>query len=238
MASYLVAQGFASSTSDVYQITGEPAVVRSRRAGPVFPGGMEGLELVQRIAPTLSYEGYLAPETYRVFRDASLTEVITKLLTERNKELLEVFPNQADGSGSLFEGALKEVAVPEVVTMASIIERETRHSEDRGLVADILWRRYLKGWALQVDSSVHYAVDKTGDVFTSDADRSVDSLWNTYKYPGLPPGPICNPSVESVKAALNPEKNNYWYFLTGSDGKMYYAQTLEEHNMNRAKYLR
>ncbi len=237
VAEYLVSQGFASSTRDVYAVTGEPAIVRSRRAAPPFPDAMEGLELISRKPPTLSYEGYLAPETYRVFADATLPEVISKLLAERDKEFLATFPDRGDATTPPLGGALQQVTLAETVTMASIIEKETRHAEDRAIVADILWRRYLKGWALQVDSSVHYIVDRTGDVFTTEAERATDSPWNTYKYPGLPPGPICNPSVESLQAALNPEKNTYWYFLTGHDGVMYYARTLEEHNINRAKRL-
>jgi UPF0755 protein len=74
-------------------------------------------------------------------------------------------------------------------------------------------------------------------VFTTEDERAIDSPWNTYKYPGLPPGPICNPSIESLTAALRPTANTYWYFLSGSDGQMHYAKTLEEHAANRAKYL-
>jgi UPF0755 protein len=122
--------------------------------------------------------------------------------------------------------------------MASLIEDEARTPEDRRLVSDILRRRLAKGWALQLDSTVHYAVDKTGTVFTTDRERDSLSLWNTYKYPGLPPGPISNPSLDSIDAALNPTKNDNWYFLSGTDGKMHYATTLEEHTANRYKYLR
>ena len=116
-----------------------------------------------------------------------------------------------------------------------MVEEEVQHPEDKAKVADILWRRYKNNWALQLDSSVHYVVDKTGNVFTTGKERSVDSLWNTYKYPGLPLGPIANPGLESIKAALYPEKNSYWYFLTGKDGTVYYAKTLEEHNANKRK---
>jgi UPF0755 protein len=80
---------------------------------------------------------------------------------------------------------------------------------------------------------VHYAVDRTGDVFTTSKEREFESPWNTYKYPGLPLGPIANPGIESIKATLYPEKNNYWYFLAGKDGTIYYGRTLEEHNANK-----
>ncbi len=238
VADYLVAQGFASTTKDVYRVTGEPAMLKSQTADSAFSQVMKGLELVGRRSLSISHEGYLAPETYRVFRDATLQEVIQKLLAERNKEMRAAFPNEGDESTEPLSGKLKDVSVAEVMTMASIIEKETRAAEDRPIVADILWRRYLKGWALQVDSSVHYVADRTGDVFTTDNERAIDSPWNTYKYPGLPPGPICNPSVESINAALHPEANRYWYFLTGTNGQMYYAATLDEHNSNRVKYLR
>ncbi|MEK7213333.1 MAG: endolytic transglycosylase MltG, partial [Patescibacteria group bacterium] len=88
------------------------------------------------------------------------------------------------------------------------------------------------------DSSVHYAVNRTGTVFTTSKERQVDSLYNTYKYPGLPLGPISNPGLLAIKAALYPSPNNYWYFLSDEEGKIHYARTLEEHNLNKAKYLR
>jgi UPF0755 protein len=130
------------------------------------------------------------------------------------------------------------VAVNQFLTLASIVEKETRHDIDRPIVADILARRLQRGWALQVDSSVHYAVDRSGDIFTTAKERESDSYWNTYKYPGLPPGPISSPSLESIRAVLYPQANDYWYFLSDTNGSMHYAKTLEEHNRNVYKYLR
>lgn len=208
VATYLVAQGVASSTRDVYAVTGEPAVSKD---------------------PTGSAEGALAPETVRFFKGVSVERVVKTFHDLRTKQLTAEM--QA-------EIARRKITAPELLVMASIVEKEAKTEEDRKLVADILWRRVTLDWALQVDSSVHYAIDKTGTVFTSDKERAVSSPWNTYKYKGLPPGPICMPSIESIQAALYPEKNNYWYFLSGNDGKMHYAKTLGEHNANRVKYLR
>jgi UPF0755 protein len=177
VAAYLVKQGFASSTEDVYAVTGQPAVERNRREGPPYPDAMAGLELVSRKEPTVSYEGYLAPETYRVFRSATVQEVVAKLLKEREKEMEEIFPGGKEAAVAPLGEKMANVTVHDVVTMASIIEKETRHDVDRGLVADILWRRYLKGWALQVDSSVHYVVDRTGDVFTTEDERAIETHW-------------------------------------------------------------
>ncbi|MDO8676491.1 MAG: endolytic transglycosylase MltG [Candidatus Azambacteria bacterium] len=231
VADYLVLKGFASSTADVYKITGKPAFFYNYKTGPApYPNIKIDIELYR----DQSYEGFLAPETYRVFADASVQEIINKLVAQRDSEFTTSTYEVIRQAKFLDNNFL--VAVRQLITMASIIEKETKHDEDRAKVADILWRRLKQGWALQVDSSVHYAVDKTGTVFTTERERAVDSPWNTYKYPGLPPGPICNPGLESINAALYPEPNNYWYFLSGRDGKMYYAKTLEEHNKNK-RYL-
>jgi len=176
-----------------------------------------------------SAEGSLAPETIRFFKGAPVKEVIKAFYDVRVKQLTQE---------TRAEMERRRITYLELLTMASIVEKETKRDEDRAKVADILWRRKMKNWALQVDSSVHYATGKNGDVFTTDRERAVDSPWNTYKYSGLPPGPICMPSIESIQAALYPEKNEYWYFLSGNDGQMRYAKTLEEHNLNRMKYLR
>jgi UPF0755 protein len=235
---YLVKMGLASSTQDLYDLVGEPAVVRTRRAGPP-PNLVPELTVLSQKPPTISYEGYLAPETYRVFKDASLESIVTKVMDQREQELTDLKIGDLNISEHIFgnKKGMPDLTVHDVMTMASILEREARTPEDKKMVADIMWRRSAAGAALQIDSSVHYVVDRFGDVFTTDKERDVDSLWNTYKYPGLPPGPISNPSVASIKAALDPTPNEYWYFLSGTDGTMHYAKTLEAHNANRAKYL-
>lgn len=176
----------------------------------------------------VSYEGYLAPETYRIYKNASLKDIVLKLIKQRELEITNEMRQEMEK---------QEKSFYEILTMASILEREVKSEKDKRLVADIFWRRYNKNWALQADSTVHYAVNKTGDVFTTQEDRGSNSPWNTYKYQGLPPSPISNPSLESIKAALYPEKNDYWYFLTGKDGTVHYAKTLDEHNQNRVNYL-
>ncbi|MFA5061775.1 MAG: endolytic transglycosylase MltG [Patescibacteria group bacterium] len=188
----------------------------------------------------VSYEGYLAPDTYRVFADASITSTLMKLIKERDSQFTEkMYQDTDDFWRRVYNNKIETpLNVHQLLTMASIIEKEVRDGADRVKVADILWRRYLKGWALQVDSSVHYAVDKSGTVFTTDKERSIDSPWNTYKYPGLPTGPICNPGLSSIMSALYPEPNNFWYFMTDKDGQVHYAKTLDEQNYNVNKYLR
>ncbi len=224
VAEYLVSQRLASTTDDVYKFTGKPAV--DYRTAKVTLSKISELEILAEKPAHVSYEGYLAPETYRVFKDASVLDVLKKFVEQREKEITAEMWQDIKKSGR---------SSYEIMIMASLLEKEVQNADDKAKVADILWRRYDKNWALQVDSSVHYAVDKRGDVFTKQAERDFDSPWNTYKYPGLPLGPISNPGLDSIKAALYPEKIFYWYFLTGKDGAVYYAKTLEEHNLNKRK---
>ncbi len=224
VAEYLVKQGLASTTEDVYKFTGKSAV-DYRPVASLLPQ-IEDLKILEEKPAHASYEGYLAPETYRVFKDASILDVLKKLVEQREKEISLGMWSDINKSGRTSY---------EIIIMASILEKEVQSAGDKAKVADILWRRYDKNWALQVDSSVHYAIDKVGDVFTTGKEREVNSPWNTYKYPGLPLGPISNPGVDSIIAAITPEKNLYWYFLTGKDGTVYYAKTLEEHNLNKRK---
>ncbi len=227
VADYLVLKGVATSTDAVLAITGKPAK-QYKKSEAVYFGPSD--DLLEAKPYGLSMEGYLAPETIRVFADASLADgVIDKFYFARKKEIT---PEMISAAQSAHKNT------HDILTMASIVEKEVKHDQDRAIVADILWRRIQKNWALQVDSSVHYAVDKTGDVYTTAKERQIDSYWNTYKYPGLPPGPICNPSTESIQAALYPAKNDYWYFLSDTEGNMHYAKTLDEHNQNKYKYLK
>lgn len=217
-------EGIAVAT-DVFRVLGEPVVLGAPKDPPT---GIDADFLANKPS-TAGFEGYLAPETYRIFADATFREIATKLINQRAEELDSDLRRAIVASGHTLH---------EILTMASIVEREARRDEDRPKVADIFWRRLELGWALQADSTVHYAVGKKGDVFTTRDDRALDSPWNTYKYPGLPPGPIANPGMASIHAAVFPEGNPYWFFLTTSEGEVKYARTLDEHNLNRARFLR
>lgn len=227
IAEYFVQKSIASSTEDVYRVTGKPAFDYRNSSDTVANVGE--FKVSNDRLGFVSYEGYLAPETYRIFKNATIEEVIKKLLAQRDRQFTDEMYRDIEKSGR---------TVYEIITMASLLEREVQSDEDRAQVADIFWRRYEKNWALQADSTVHYAVGKKKEVFTTKEDRRSNSPWNTYKYPGLPLGPISNPDIESIKAAIYPEKNEYWYFLTTLEGEVKYGSTLEEHNENVQKYLR
>ncbi len=124
-----------------------------------------------------------------------------------------------------------------IVTMASILEREVKSEKDRKLVADIFYRRIQHGMPLQADSTVNYSTGKS-DLQAQAADLNIDSPYNTYNHTGLPPGPISNPGLVSLRAALYPEANPYWFFLTTPDGTVMYSRTFQEHVMNKLKYLK
>ncbi len=169
---------------------------------------------------TQTKEGYLFPDTYLLPKDATPSAVAS---------LMEKTFAKRAGS---------DVTRSEVI-MASIIERETKTDEERPIVAGILWKRFRAGWPLQADATLQFLVGTEGDwwpILTKE-DLEIDSYYNTYKYTALPPGPIANPGLSSIKAAANPEDSAYWFYLHDEEGQIYYAETLEEHNLNIARYL-
>ncbi len=183
---------------------------------------------LSEIPEGLDIEGYLFPDTYRVFEDATAADVLKKALNEFEDRVMNRRAEEiAESDRPLFE----------VVTIASILEREVRRPEDMRNVADIIERRLELGMALQMDSTVNYVTGKKTPGISLD-DREIDSPYNTYKYPGLPKGPISNPGDAAINAALDPDPNPYLYFLTTADGEVVYARTNEEHAANKVKYLR
>ncbi len=216
-------EGIATE-DEVYALLGKPATYQK----PEY--AIDSAKLLFQGKPdNVSLEGYLAPETFRVFASSTLPQIITTFITHR-AEQIDALSTQIAASGR---------SVYEILTIASMLEKEVRGTEAKQQAADLFWRRLDHGWALEADSTVHYVIGGNDSVFTSAKDRERDSLWNTYKYPGLPAGPISNPSLESIEAALNPTKNDYWFFLTTLDtGEAIFSRTIGEHTMNVQKYLR
>ncbi len=176
----------------------------------------------------LDLEGYLFPDTYRVYRDASISDIVRKMLDNFGKKLTPELRAEITRQGK---------TIHEILTLASILEKEVSTDNDRKMVADILYKRLAASMPLQVDSTVNYVTGK-GVTRASGVDLQVDSPYNTYKYKGLPPGPICNPGLSAIEAAIYPNKNPYWYFLTTPDGKVIYSMTHDEHVKAKAKYYR
>jgi len=175
-----------------------------------------------------SLEGYLFPDTYRIYADGGAKPLVRRMLDNFEAKLTPELRKEIEAKGR---------TIHEIVTMASVIEREVRGDEDRALVSDIFWKRVDAGRGLEADSTVNYITGHSKPSVSYEETR-IDHPWNTYKYRGLPPGPIGNPSLSSIIAAIRPKANPYWYFLTDPQGKVYYGRTLEEHNENRVNHLR
>lgn len=173
-------------------------------------------------------EGYLFPDTYRVFPNATTSDVIKKMLNNFSLKVSTDLRGEITQQGK---------TLYDVVTLASIVEREVRSDQDRKTVADIFLRRLSIGMALQSDATVNYATGKSALQPTL-TDLEVVSPYNTYAHPGLPPGPIGNPGLSSIAAVVRPQANAYLYFLTDESGAVHYATTYEEHLSNKQRYLK
>ncbi len=172
-------------------------------------------------------EGFLFPDTYRIYDTATPEQIIKKMLDNFDDKFTE----------DMYAAALERgMSVYDIVTLASIIEKEVRTDEDRRIAAGIFYDRMAQGVALQSDATVNYVTGKQALQPTA-SDLAADSPYNTYKYKGLPPGPISNPSLSSIMAALHPEQTEYFYFLTKPDGSTVFSKTYEEHLENKATYL-
>lgn len=171
-------------------------------------------------------EGYLFPDTYFI-ADTARPKTVINLMRSNFEEQIKSIGGLATSTKSLHE----------IITMASILEGEANTTESRKVVSGILWKRITAGMRLQVDATFKYINGKGTFQLTYD-DLKIDNPYNTYVYKGLPPGPIGNPGLDAINAALHPKTTRYLYFLTGKDGKMYYARTFEEHKRNKALYLR
>ncbi len=179
-------------------------------------------------------EGSLFPDTYLIPKD-STPEAIAAMLRENFDRRI---------TGQMREDAKKSrLRFDEVITLASIVEREGRTDEDRPVIAGILLKRLKAGMALQADATLQYALGYQPEEkswwkkFLTSDDKAIRSPYNTYRNPGLPPGPIANPGLASIKAVIYPTESEYWYYLHDKAGGVHYGRTLEEHNANVARYL-
>jgi UPF0755 protein len=172
-----------------------------------------------------NYEGYLFPDTYYFYQNTTAEEAFDAMRKNFNKKFQTL----------VMDVALSKRNPKDIVIMASILEREAKTIEDRATISGILWKRIDEGMPLQVDATLVYL---TSDGYVSLDDTKIDSPYNTYKNKGLPPGAISNPGIDALRAAAQPVKTPYYYYLSDRDGKMHYATTFEGHQINREKYLR
>lgn len=176
-------------------------------------------------------EGYLFPDTYLIPSDATVEKVIT-IMTD----------NFAKKYNSLTGVRKNKYTEKQLVTIASMVEREARFAEDRPLVASVIFNRLQIGMALNIDSTIQYILGYQNDQKTwwkkgvSLNDLKIQSQYNTYLNPGLPPTPIANPGLEALQAVVNAPDTNYLYYVSDKSGHNHYATTLQQHNANIIKY--
>ena len=175
-------------------------------------------------ADAANLEGFLFPETYTVGYDVSAEELV-EIMLDQFRRAVAPLTDEAAGDGRSWR---------EIVTLASLVEAEARQADERGLIAGVYSARLAKGMKLECDPTVIYA---HGRRMTRLRDVSIDSPYNTYRYRGLPPGPICNPGLGSIEAALHPDDTECLYFVAKPDGHHAFARTYGEHRENVRRYL-
>lgn len=192
---------------------------------PIFFGSRF---LFLRNINAVNLEGFLFPDTYNFNKSWSSREIVGKMLENFGKKLSDDL---------LLEINKQRKSIFNIVVMASMIEREVGVEKDKKLVAGILWKRLEAGMPLQVDASVIYAIGKKNGYVTYD-DLKIQSPYNTYSFQGLPIGPISNPGLESIVAAIYPQSSDFWYYLSKPSGETVFSKTLTEHNSAKIKYLK
>ena len=186
----------------------------------------KNVELLEGI-PTSSLEGYLFPDTYHFGKRTTEAAIINKMVeTFKERALKQEFLKRAEDLGFSYH---------EIITLASLIEKETGKDSERKQISSVFHNRLKKNMLLQTDPTVIYVID-IFDGNIRKRDLNIDSPYNTYRYKGLPPGPIANPGLKSIIAALYPATTSNLYFVSKQDGSHKFSATLNEHNRAVQKY--
>ncbi len=176
--------------------------------------------------PAPTAEGYLFPDTYYLVRGLTAEQVLGRMVQRLHEKL--------DGP-LLVRLAETSLTLHELLTLASIVEREAVAPEERPVIAAVFWNRLRRGMPLQADPTVQYAVGKERQALTR-ADLLTDHPYNTYQRAGLPPGPIASPGLDAIRATLHPAPVTYLYFVKKDDQRHHFSRTIEEHNAAVARY--
>lgn len=179
-----------------------------------------GIPMQEFLVAAKGLEGRLFPDTYFVKEGMTAGELVTIMQNNFEKKVGEIEQN--------------------TLILASLVERETRANEEKPIVAGILQKRLAAEWALELDATVQYFLGKPGEWWPSTTllDRKLPSPYNTYLHVGLPPTPIGNPGLEAIRAVQNPTDSPYWFYLHDKTGVIHYGETLADHNVNIAKYIK
>ncbi len=204
-----------------------PEGMSNARMAEVLAKALSKFDAKIFIADTQTLEGYLFPETY-FFSPTAKADDVKKSMSVQFEKKIEPLKSAIEKSGH---------PLKEIIIMASILEKEAQTPEDQALVSGILWKRIKIGMPLQVDAPFYYLLGKESSELTL-SDLAMKSGYNTYKNKGLPVGPIGNPGLSAIRAAITPVPSPYLYYLSDKDNVMHYAKTFEEHKVNKTKYLR
>ncbi len=210
---------------NIFDIAQTVAAAHLDSAEDFLKAEMSHTELIAVWSPhATSLEGYLFPDTYKFSRHANALQMLSAMVHR--------FGQEAKAIG------LAPAETQRVVTMASLVEREVHVDGERALVAGVFENRLAAGMPLQTDPAVQYAslLRGTWTGVIHESELKSDSAYNTYTHAGLPPGPICNPGIASLKAALHPAKTDYLYFVADAHGATKFSSTLEEHEMQVEAY--
>lgn len=232
IANELARQGLASK-ADFLRVARDPSLVRD-------------------IAPRApSLEGFLFPSSYQFSRNATPNEIAETMVRQFREEWSKLQaatppsavndPIETADSAARVNGSIVPPLSPEqLVTLASLVERETPQPRERPMVASVFYNRLKLGVPLQCDPTVQYALDLAGKptLKVTPEDLHIASVYNTYLHRGLPPGPIANPGDASLRAVVDPAHTHYLYFVANDSGGHFFASTLEEHNRNVVRYRR
>ncbi|MBV8170569.1 MAG: endolytic transglycosylase MltG [Candidatus Eremiobacteraeota bacterium] len=176
---------------------------------------------------TAGLEGYLYPDTYQVRRGASAQDIAALMTDQFKRKLPANYERKARHLG---------YDVPQIITIASLIEREAKVDSERRLMAGVYYNRLKRGMPLEVDATIEYALPEHKTVLHQ-GDLEIDSPYNTYTHTGLPPTPIANPGARSIAAAFDPQQTDYLYYVYAGHGHHHFSKTLEEQNAAVRRYL-
>jgi len=195
-----------------------------------------GVDIEEFLIASEDQEGFLFPDTYLFPQGVGGEKVVEIMVANFENKTRDLWAKAEQ----------KKLSKKQILTLASLVEREAKKDQDRILVAGILIKRWNNDWPLQIDATVQYAKASKECLRSEECrwwlqvsrnDLKINSPYNTYENLGLPPAPICNPSLSSIKAVVNHELSDYWFYLSDAQGKIHFSTTLEEHQVNIKKYL-
>ncbi|MBD3245124.1 MAG: endolytic transglycosylase MltG [Candidatus Moranbacteria bacterium] len=184
-------------------------------------------EFLEGLDSDETLEGYLFPDTYFIYPDSSAQMIVVKFLNNFNKKVTDTMRQDIKKKGRTLK---------EVIIMASILEREAPDNKDQKIISGIFWNRYQDKHPLQSCATINYILGNNKKQLSYE-DTRIDSPYNTYLNKGLPPGPISNPGINSIMAAIYPQESDYYYFLNDpKTGEIIYSRTIDEHNQKKQQY--